>query len=65
MLIKVFIDNNRSGDWKLALTVKDNGKIFGGRLIGNKGYAGIRTDFMDVEFDDYRIEELVPLEGNS
>jgi hypothetical protein len=37
---------------------KDDGKTFGGAAILNEGYAGIRTDFMDVEFDDYKIEVI-------
>lgn len=57
VLIKLYIDRNRSGDWVLALKATDNGKSFGGAAIKNEGYAGIRTDFMDVEFDDYKIEE--------
>lgn len=56
--IKVYIDKNRSGNWNLALIATDNGKSFGGAAIKNTGYAGIRTDFMDVEFDDYKIEEI-------
>ena len=56
--IKVYVDNGRTGNWKLVLTAKDNGKSFGGAAIRNEGYAGIRTDFMDVEFDDYKIEEF-------
>ncbi len=56
--IKVYRDKDRSGDWQLILTAIDDGKKYGGAAIKNEGYAGIRTDFMDVEFDDYKIEEL-------
>lgn len=56
--IKLFLDRNRSGDWKLVAEATDNGKSFGGKVIAEAGHAGIRTDFMDVEFDDYRIEEI-------
>lgn len=56
--INVYVDNNRSGEWTLALTAIDDGKKFGGAVIRDEGYAGIRTDFMDVEFDDYKIEEI-------
>lgn len=38
----------------LAAEAKDDGKSYGGDAILNEGYAGIRTDFMDVEFDDCR-----------
>ncbi len=40
-------------EWRNVLTATDSGT-----LIRNAGYGGIRTDFMDVEFDDYRIEEI-------
>lgn len=56
--IKVFLDRERKGSWELVAEVKDDGKKYGGKAILDEGYAGIRTDFMDVEFDDYRIEEL-------
>lgn len=56
--IKVYLDKNRSGNWELIAEAKDNGKRYGGKAILDEGYAGIRTDFMDVEFDDYKIEEL-------
>lgn len=56
--IKLFLDKNRSGDWQMIAEAKDDGKRFGGASIKDAGYAGIRTDFMDVEFDDYKIEEL-------
>lgn len=55
--IKLFVDNGRTGNWVLATEAKDDGKSFGGGAILNAGYAGIRTDFMDVEFDDYKIVE--------
>lgn len=53
--IKVFIDKDKTGNWLLAATATDDGKSYGGAPILSEGYAGIRTDFMDVEFDDYRI----------
>mgnify|MGYP001596701553 FL=1 len=53
--IKLFIDKDKTGNWILAAEAKDDGKTYGGTAILNEGYAGIRTDFMDVEFDDYQI----------
>lgn len=53
--IKVFIDKDKTGVWVLATEAIDDGKSYGGVSILSDGYAGIRTDFMDVEFDDYRI----------
>ncbi|MFA9262417.1 MAG: hypothetical protein ACEQSB_03640 [Undibacterium sp.] len=57
-IIKVYLDLAGDGKWELALTVTDTGKKYGGPVIEEAGYAGIRTDFMDVEFRDYRIDEL-------
>ncbi len=56
--IKVFIDRENSGNWELVLDIKDDGKSYGGRAILGEAYAGIRTDFMDVGFDNYRIETI-------
>ena len=57
--IKVFLKMDRNEtDWKEVVTVVDDGKLFGGDAILEEGYAGIRTDFMDVEFDDYFVGEI-------
>ena len=56
--IKLFLDKEHNGEWEFLLEVVDDGKEFGGKAITQAGYAGIRTDFMDVEFDDYKIEEI-------
>ena len=53
--IKLFVDRDKTGNWILAVEAKDNGKTYGGNAILSEGYAGIRTDCMDVEFDDYKI----------
>lgn len=55
--IKIYIDEGRAGSWKLILDATDNNQSFGGSAIKAEGYAGIRTDFMDAEFDDYSIVE--------
>lgn len=53
--IKLFIDEKNTGLYKLVLETKDtNGGIDGGP-ISREGFAGIRTDFMDVEFKDFKI----------
>ncbi|HSD10380.1 MAG TPA: hypothetical protein VLF14_05330 [Candidatus Binatia bacterium] len=41
-------------DGRLTLQVRDTG--VGGAPIANPGFAGIRSDFMDVEFARYEIE---------
>ena len=55
--IKFYVDVNRTGNWVLAVESTDDAKQFGGASITNPGFAGIRTDFLDVLFNDYRIEE--------
>lgn len=56
--IKVFVDLTRQGVWTLALETIDDGVLYGGPALTEAGHAGIRTDFMDVEFDDYLISEI-------
>ncbi|MCK5588982.1 MAG: hypothetical protein KAI16_01580 [Candidatus Pacebacteria bacterium] len=56
--IKIFIDEKRTGNWELVLVAIDDGKSYGGEAILSEEYAGIRTDFMDVKFDNYKIEDI-------
>jgi hypothetical protein len=42
-------------DGNLALEVRDTG--VGGAPIAGPGFAGIRTDFMDVDFESYNVKE--------
>jgi hypothetical protein len=56
--IKLFMDQGRTGVWQLLLDTKDDGLLYGGAGLLDTGYAGWRTDFMDVEFDDYRLVNL-------
>lgn len=55
--IQVFSDIGRTGQWALMLETEDNSQRYGGDPISQSGYAGIRIDFMDVEFSDYSIVE--------
>jgi hypothetical protein len=57
--IKLYVDEGKTGSWKLAASVLDDGrKEFGKHIISDEGYVGIRTDFMDVEFSGYKVSEL-------
>ena len=49
--IKLYMDENRTGNWNLIAEANDDGEY--GSPILNEGYSGIRTDFMDVGFDDF------------
>ncbi len=44
--------------WEELLTVRDNGQFEDTPPIRGSYPVGIRTDFMDVEFDDFRAEEI-------
>ena len=57
--IKLYVDEGKTGSWKLAASVVDDGrKEFGKQIISDEGHAGIRTDFMDAEFSGYKISEF-------
>ncbi|OGI27016.1 MAG: hypothetical protein A2359_04310 [Candidatus Moranbacteria bacterium RIFOXYB1_FULL_43_19] len=54
--IKLFIQKKKN--WVLIAEALDEPGKYGGDAILGEGYAGIRTDFMDVQFDKYRINGL-------
>jgi hypothetical protein len=56
--IKLFMDMGRTGNWNLIAETLDDGVKYGGKIINEPGFGGIRTDFMDVEFDDYKMIEF-------
>lgn len=52
VLIAMYINDSHLGTgWNKVLEVEDSGQD--GNTIMNEGYAGIRSDFMDVNFDAY------------
>jgi len=56
--IKLYIDREQKGDWQLVIQTQDKDDKYGKKPFFNEGYAGIRTDFMDVKFRDYSIREV-------
>jgi len=56
--IRLYVDKERNGNWQLVLETSDSGNKFGKKPFLKKGYAGIRTDFMDVRFENYSIHKL-------
>lgn len=54
--IKAYIDEGKTGNWRLAAEADDSENKYWGSPFLSEGYAGIRTDFMDAEFMDYRIK---------
>jgi hypothetical protein len=56
--IRLYVDKYQKGDWQLILETEDKGSKHGEAPFLKKGYAGIRTDFMDVEFKGYSVERI-------
>jgi hypothetical protein len=56
--IKLYIDKGWTGIWQLVAEATDDGKQYGGAAIKNAGFGGIRTDFMDAEFENFRLREI-------
>lgn len=56
--IQLWLDRQLTGHWTLALQAIDTTAGTDGAPILGPGYAGVRTDFTDVEFDNYRAERL-------
>jgi len=56
--VKLYMDRGKTGNWTLVAQATDNGKSYGGAPILNAGFGGIRTDFMDVQMDDYQMTSL-------
>jgi hypothetical protein len=56
--IKLYADLNQSGNWQLVLETTDSRDAYGKNPFRSDGYAGIRTDFMDVDFKDYSVNQL-------
>jgi hypothetical protein len=58
VVIKLYTDVGKTGKWTLVLETKDVKKKYGKDVISKEGYAGIRTDFMDVDFSGFKITQL-------
>jgi len=56
--IKFYMDPEQKGEWQLVLETKDRPGENGKKTFLEKGYAGIRADFMDVRFRNYEILKL-------
>lgn len=54
LLIRAYVDSNNDGFWEKVTEAIDSGREYG-PIISQKGYTGIRSDFMDVEFAEYRV----------
>ncbi|PIR89291.1 MAG: hypothetical protein COU07_00105 [Candidatus Harrisonbacteria bacterium CG10_big_fil_rev_8_21_14_0_10_40_38] len=52
--IKMYLDRNKTGNWVLVAEALDDGINYGGPVISKSGRGGIRTDFLDIFFDNYK-----------
>jgi hypothetical protein len=53
--IRFFVDKNNSSNWEQVFEFIDNTQVNSKEPILSPGYGGIRSDFMDVEFKNYKI----------
>lgn len=53
--IRLFMDKGKTGVWTRMADVIDDGISYGGAAILDAGSGGVRTDFMDVSFEDYKM----------
>jgi hypothetical protein len=51
--IRLFTDVGHTDTWTLVAEAYDDGQSFGGSAHRTQGHLGVRTDFMDVMFDDF------------
>ncbi len=58
VLIRLYADVGKTGQWKLVAEATDDGVKYGSGIIDNTAGVGIRTDFMDVDFTNYKISNL-------
>lgn len=58
--VRITLYMRKSGEaaWTKLLEANDSGQFGGTPPIAEAGYAGIRTDFMDVRFENYRLEKI-------
>ncbi len=56
--IELFIDMGRTYQWEKVAEVYDDGVAYGGSAHVAPSNAGIRSDFMDISFDHYKIRAL-------
>jgi hypothetical protein len=58
--INIYVDKAGNGTWVKVLSSIDNNTSYGGNSFSNTGYSGLRTDFMDVSFKSYELNDLTP-----
>lgn len=54
--LELLLDKSNTGVWTSTLSYTDTG--IGGEPFQSAGFGGIRTDYMDVQFDNFRIKTI-------
>ena len=57
--ITLSLDRYNQGHFIPILDVVDDGKSFGEEALTHEGMAGIRSDFMDIKFDNFKASKLL------
>jgi hypothetical protein len=57
--VQLYVNDLGGAGWRFVLEAIDSGQ-YGGKPILSSGFGGIRTDFMDVDFDRYVAADLAP-----
>lgn len=55
--LKLYEDRSWKGAWREVFNVRDDGRTWG-PVISQAGFGGMRTDFADVEFDQWKMTAL-------
>lgn len=55
--ISLYIDNGKTGTWSLVAEAFDD-PIKYGPIVNGAGLVGVRTDFTDIQFDDFRVASV-------
>jgi hypothetical protein len=58
VLVRLYVKRSENSAWELAASAQDRGQFDSTPPIIENGVIGIRTDFMDVEFKNIRVEAL-------
>lgn len=56
VLLQLAMDYQMNGNWQVVVQYTDTSGGSDGAPITSQGYTGIRSDYMDIEFDNYRLE---------
>lgn len=56
--ISLYVDVGKTGNWIFVSQGTDNSISFGGSALLSRGHLGVRTDFMDADFMNYKITLL-------